>query len=304
MRVVRDQSEFIQASVSSLQEHLILGSLLASMVVLIFLGNFRSTVIAAISIPTSIIATFALVRYMGFTLNMLTMLALTLSVGIVIDDAIVVLENIYRFMEEKGMPPIQAAIEGTKEIGLAVMATTLSLVAIFVPVGFMGGMVGRFLQSFGITMAFAVMVSLLVSFTLTPMMSSRWLKVKPRAEDERAPRPRLEALDPVRPDRSGLRAAARTGRWTTAAGWRPVAVLVLLSSVPLFRIVAVNFTPQDDTSEFEVTMRAPEGTSLDATDVAGQPRRHGDSCAFPKSPTPWPPWPATAPPRATAPQSS
>ena len=121
---------------------------------------------------------------MGFTLNMLTMLALTLSVGIVIDDAIVVLENIYRFMEEKGMPPMQAAIEGTKEIGLAVMATTLSLVAIFVPVGFMGGMVGRFLQSFGITMAFAVMVSLLVSFTLTPMMSSRWLKVKPRTEDE------------------------------------------------------------------------------------------------------------------------
>ena len=109
-RVVRDQSEFIQASVSSLQEHLILGSLLASLVVLIFLGNFRSTMIAAISIPTSIIATFALVRYMGFTLNMLTMLALTLSVGIVIDDAIVVLENIYRFMEEKGMPPIQAAI--------------------------------------------------------------------------------------------------------------------------------------------------------------------------------------------------
>ena len=101
-----------------------------------------------------------------------------------IDDAIVVLENIYRFMEEKGMPPMQAAIEGTKEIGLAVMATTLSLVAIFVPVGFMGGMVGRFLQSFGITMAFAVMVSLLVSFTLTPMMSSRWLKVKPRTEDE------------------------------------------------------------------------------------------------------------------------
>ncbi len=115
---------------------------------------------------------------------MLTMLALTLSVGIVIDDAIVVLENIYRFIEEKGMPPMQAAIEGTREIGLAVMATTLSLVAIFAPVGFMSGMVGRFMRSFGLTMAFAVMVSLLVSFTLTPMMCARWLKVKPRTEDE------------------------------------------------------------------------------------------------------------------------
>jgi len=148
--------------------------------VLLFLGNLRSTIIAAISIPTSIIGTFALIWYMGFTLNMLTMLALTLAVGIVIDDAIVVLENIYRFIEEKGMPPMEAAVEATKEIGLAVMATTLSLVAIFAPVGFMSGMVGRFMKSFGLTMAFAVMVSLLVSFTLTPMMCARWLKVKPR----------------------------------------------------------------------------------------------------------------------------
>jgi hydrophobic/amphiphilic exporter-1 (mainly G- bacteria), HAE1 family len=266
VRVVRDQSEFIQASVSSLQEHLILGSVLASLVVLIFLGNFRSTMIAAISIPTSIIATFALVHYMGFTLNMLTMLALTLSVGIVIDDAIVVLENIYRFMEEKGMPPVQAAIEGTKEIGLAVMATTLSLVAIFVPVGFMGGMVGRFLQSFGITMAFAVMVSLLVSFTLTPMMSSRWLKVKPPSEDEdhHVHDSKHTALfGPID------RVYARLLNWSMDhRGWvAAVAVLVLLSSVPLFRIVPVNFTAQDDTSEFEVTLRAAEGTSLEATDV-------------------------------------
>ena len=183
-----------------------------------------------------------------------------------IDDAIVVLENIYRFMEEKGMPPMQAAIEGTKEIGLAVMATTLSLVAIFVPVGFMGGMVGRFLQSFGITMAFAVMVSLLVSFTLTPMMSSRWLKVKPRTEDEEhhVHDSKHSALfGPID------RVYARLLDWSMDhRGWWPaVAVLVLLSSVPLFRIVPVNFTPQDDTSEFEVTMRAPEGTSLDATDV-------------------------------------
>src|SRR6185295_2108165 len=146
VRLVRDTSEFIEAAIHNVEEHLIVGSILAALVVLLFLTNLRSTIIAAIAIPTSIIATFALVWYMGFTLNMMTMLALTLSVGIVIDDAIVVLENIYRFIEEKGMPPMQAAVEATQEIGLAVMATTLSLVAIFAPVGFMDGMVGRFMQ--------------------------------------------------------------------------------------------------------------------------------------------------------------
>src|SRR4029079_587721 len=176
VRVVRDTSEFIKASIHNVEEHLIVGSILAALVVLLFLMNLRSTIIAAIAIPTSIIATFGLVWYMDFTLNMLTMLALTLSVGIVIDDAIVVLENIYRFIEEKHEDQERAAIEATEEIGLAVLATTLSLVAIFVPVGFMGGIVGRFMKSFGLTMAFAIMVSLLVSFTLTPMMAARWLK--------------------------------------------------------------------------------------------------------------------------------
>ena len=118
-------------------------------------------------------------RVMGYTLNQITMLALTLMVGVVIDDAIIVLENIYRFIEEKGMPPFEAAIEGTKEIGLAVMATTLSLMAVFVPVGFMGGIVGRFMSSFGLTAAFAIGVSLLVSFTLTPMLCSRFIKMPP-----------------------------------------------------------------------------------------------------------------------------
>src|SRR5262245_8543440 len=177
VRVVRDLSEFIEASIDSVEEHLVLGSILAALVVLVFLTNVRSTAIAAVAIPTSIVATFGLIWYMGFTLNSMTMLALTLSVGIVIDDAIVVLENIFRFIEEKRVDRFQAAIEATKEIGLAVLATTLSLVAIFVPVGFMGGIVGRFMESFGLTMAFAIMVSLLVSFTLTPMLSARLLKV-------------------------------------------------------------------------------------------------------------------------------
>src|SRR5256714_990692 len=177
VRVVRDTSDFIEASIHNVEEHLIVGSILAALVVLLFLMNMRSTIIAAIAIPTSIIATFGLIWYMGFTLNSMTMLALTLSVGIVIDDAIVVLENIYRFIEEKHDNQFRAAVEATQEIGLAGLAPTPSLVAIFVPVGFMGGIVGRFMKSFGLTMPFAIMVSLLVSFTLTPMMSARFLKV-------------------------------------------------------------------------------------------------------------------------------
>ncbi|MCA1566241.1 MAG: efflux RND transporter permease subunit [Acidobacteria bacterium] len=177
-QVIGDSSIFIKAAVESIQTHLVEGSILAAIVVFVFLWNFRSTIIAGLAIPTSIIATFGLMAALGYTLNMITMLALTLMVGIVIDDAIVVLENIYRFIEEKGMPPFQAAIEGTREIGLAVMATTLSLLAVFLPVGFMGGIVGRFMSSFGLTASFAVAVSLIVSFTLTPMLAARFIKRK------------------------------------------------------------------------------------------------------------------------------
>jgi HAE1 family hydrophobic/amphiphilic exporter-1 len=264
LRIVRDQAEFIEASITSVEEHLVVGSVLAALVVLLFLGNLRSTIIAAVSIPTSIVATFGLIWYMGFTLNMLTMLALTLSVGIVIDDAIVVLENIYRFIEEKGMPPMKAAVEATREIGLAVLATTLSLVAIFVPVGFMSGMVGRFMQSFGLTMTFAILVSLLVSFTLTPMMSSRWLRVK-RAGREGVGHDSKHSVIFGPMDRAY---AAMLG-WSMSHRWviGVLAVAVLLSSVPLFNFVAITFVTQDDQSGFEVNVRALEGTSLEATEV-------------------------------------
>ncbi|MEQ1758364.1 MAG: efflux RND transporter permease subunit [Vicinamibacterales bacterium] len=265
LRIVRDSGEFIEASIASVQEHLIVGSILAALVVLLFLGNLRSTIIAAIAIPTSIIGTFGLIWYMGFTLNLMTMLALTLSVGIVIDDAIVVLENIYRFIEEKKMPPFKAAVEATREIGLAVLATTLSLVAIFAPVGFMSGIVGRFLKSFGLTMAFAILVSLFVSFTLTPMMAARWLKVRPADEDERGPHDSRHSrfFGPID------RAYTRMLEWSMAHRgiMATLTVLVFLSSVPLFRMVAVNFIPQDDQSEFDINLRAVEGTSLDATEV-------------------------------------
>ncbi|HPH70530.1 MAG TPA: efflux RND transporter permease subunit, partial [Kofleriaceae bacterium] len=177
--VVRDNSEQIRTSVDLVIEHLVLGSGLAALIVLLFLGSLRSTVIAAVSIPVSIISTFGLMMIAGFTLNLMTLLALALAVGIVIDDAIVVLENIYRYINEKGMKPFPAAILATKEIGLAVLATTLSLMAVFLPVAFMSGIVGRFLMSFGLTMAFAIAVSMIVAFTLTPMMAARMLPPPP-----------------------------------------------------------------------------------------------------------------------------
>jgi HAE1 family hydrophobic/amphiphilic exporter-1 len=262
LRIVRDTSEFIEASIHDVEEHLVVGSILAALVVLLFLTNLRSTLISAIAIPTSIIATFGLIWFMGFTLDTLTMLALTLSVGIVIDDAIVVLENIYRFIEEKHEDQFQAAIDGTKEIGLAVLATTLSLATIFVPVAFMGGIVGRFMKSFGLTMAFAIMVSLIVSFTLTPMLSARFLKIEKKKGHESSSKDSriFHAVDLF---------YTRVLEWAMAhrAVVAIVAVLVLFSSVPLFMAANKNFLPNDDQSEFEINLRAPEGTSLESTEV-------------------------------------
>jgi HAE1 family hydrophobic/amphiphilic exporter-1 len=204
---------------------------------------------------------------MGFTLNQITMLALTLMVGIVIDDAIVVLENIFRFIEEKGVPPFQAAIEGTKEIGLAVMATTLSLLAVFLPVGFMGGIVGRFMSSFGLTSSFAIAVSLLVSFTLTPMLAARLIK-RSDDEKERALEKHTEPADHGSKESRFYRPIDRTYTklltWSMAHRWVVVVacVIVIVSIVPLFMFVGKNFLPVDDQAQFELNVRAPEGYSL------------------------------------------
>jgi HAE1 family hydrophobic/amphiphilic exporter-1 len=197
---------------------------------------------------------------MGFTLNMLTLLALTLAVGIVIDDAIVVLEIIYRYMEEKGLPPMQAAIEGTREIGLAVLATTLSLVAVFLPVAFMGGIVGRFMYSFGLSMAFSVMVSLLVAFTLTPMMCSRWLSLDRLAGHSSKESWFFRLLD------SGY---VKVLRWSMAHRWAivMVSIITLAAIVPLFMLVGKDFLPKNDESQFEVSLRLPEGTTLEQTEL-------------------------------------
>ncbi len=282
IQLVGDSSIFIKAAISSVEEHLIVGSILAAIVVFLFLWNWRSTLIAAIAIPTSIIATFGLMYALSYTLNQITMLALTLMVGIVIDDAIVVLENIFRFIEEKGMSPMEAAVEGTKEIGLAVMATTLSLLAVFVPVGFMGGIIGRFMSAFGLTSAFAIFVSLIVSFTLTPMLAARFIKVKhpakPKLTDEEIFGEGMIKSTTEVPEMHG---ESREGRFyhaidhvytimlrfSMAHRWLIVVLclVVTISTVPLFMLVGKNFLPVDDQSQYEISVRAPEGYTLAAT---------------------------------------
>jgi len=284
--VVRDQSEFIETSLHAIEEHLVLGALFAAIIVFLFLWDLRATVISAFAIPTSIIASFAVIAAMGYSLNQMTMLALTLMVGIVIDDAIVVLENIYRFVEEKGMDPFRAAVEGTREIGLAVLATTLALLAVFIPVGFMTGIVGRFMSSFGITSAAAIAVSLIVSFTLTPMLAARWIKKKHKNAPAKTGSDQeditIEGVrefnknDPATHEndsKSGwfyskidgtytwlLRIAMRF-RWAVVL----ICVVTVASIVPLFKYVGMAFLPDEDESVFQVNVRGPQGTSLAAT---------------------------------------
>ena len=253
--VVSDQSLFIRASIASLEEHLLLGSLLASLVILLFIRNWRAVLISSLAIPASIIATFTLMRIAGFTLNNMTLLALTLSVGIVIDDAIVVLENIFRHLEEFRRSPMQAAIEGTKEVALAVTATTLSLVVIFVPIAFMTGYAQRYLNSFGWTMTCAILVSLLVSFTLTPMLGARFL--------------RRDAGDVKLSKQTAFftwieRRYERMLNWSLNHPWVIVGIsaLVFASTFPLNRLVGRDFIPNDDQGEFTIHVDLPEGLSL------------------------------------------
>ncbi len=262
IEIIRDQSRYIHEALGEIRLHLVLGSILASLVVLAFMRSWRATVIAAVAIPASVIATFGMMWALDFTLNSVTMLALVLMVGIVIDDAIVVLENIFRWVEEKKVSAAEAARGATAEIGLAVMATTFSLVVIFVPVSFMSSIAGRFLFQFGLTSAVAVLVSLLVSFTLTPMMSARMF-----ASGDHRTLPGHGSRDGFYGWLEGsyvrlLAWSMRRRLWITIA-----TSLVLLSSVPIYGVVKQEFTPAStDEGEFEVSLTATEGTSLPAMD--------------------------------------
>jgi HAE1 family hydrophobic/amphiphilic exporter-1 len=278
LNIAIDQSTFIRRSIDEVQKHLILGSLFAILAVFIFLGNVRTTLISAVALPISIIATFALIRVFGFTFNNMTMLALTLSVGLLIDDAIIVIENIYRHVEG-GMAPREAATFATTEIGLAVMATTFAIVAIFLPVAFMKGMIGRFFLQFALTVVFSILVSLLVSFTLTPMLASIFLK-------------------PVVLKREGLAGATastkiwqRPGEWfergykKLEAGYRHVLafslnhrVIMLVGALVLFagslymtKYLGKEFTPPEDQGQFIVRLEAPIDYSVEKADELFRP---------------------------------
>ena len=256
IQMVRDQSRFIERSIDEVKLHLVLAGILVSLTVMLFISNLRATLIAAVAIPTSIIATFTVMRYLDFTLNNVTMLALVLATGIVIDDAVVVLENIFRYMEEKGVSARQAASAATGEISLAVMATTLSLVVIFLPVAFMEGQVGRFFNSYGVTVAVSILVSLIVSFTLTPMLCARFLTVRPNTHSHGGVYGRIE------------RGYGAILAWSLRHRWVMVllSLAVLASTVPLFAMVGKDFMPHDDQSEFEIIVQTPEGFSLQRTD--------------------------------------
>ena len=261
VELTQDQSRFIRKSMDEVKFHLLLAAGLVSITILLFIRDWRTTVIATLAIPTSIVPTFLFMQYMGFTLNNITMLGLILAIGIVIDDAVVVHENIFRHMEESGLSAMKAAALGTKEIAMAVLATSLSLMVIFVPVAFMGGMVGRFFSSFGLTVAFSIAMSLFVSFTLTPMLCSRFLKLEPGAGHSSSKSGWIYQVI----DRGYgwiLRFALRY-RWLTLLA----CVLVVLSTVPIAARLGVNLVPRDDQSEFQVGFITPEGYTLDRTNA-------------------------------------
>ncbi len=263
--VIRDQSRFIKKSIEEVKFHLLLAAALVSATILLFIRDWRTTLIATLAIPTSIVPTFLFMKYMGFTLNNITMLGLILAIGIVIDDAVVVHENIFRHMEEDGMDGMAAARLGTREIALAVLATSLSLVVIFVPIAFMGGIVGRFFSSFGLTVAFAVMMSLFVSFTLTPMLCSRFLKLDPHGSSGHG--------SSRAASKSGLVYRLIDGSYglvlRTAMRHKVLVVLltfgVIVATVPIGRVMGVSLIPRDDQSEYEVSVMTPEGYSLERT---------------------------------------
>ncbi len=264
--IARDNSTFIRDSVNDVIFNILYGGLLAVIVVYLFLANLRSTIISAIALPTSIIASFIIMYALNFTLNIISLLALSLAVGLLIDDAIVVIENIYRHMQQ-GETPMEAAKAATAEIGLAVMATTFTIVAVFIPVAFMPGIVGRFFYQFGITVSVSVLVSLFVAFTLTPMLSSRWLT---NADEQLSREGSLL--------RRGLYFFNHffellSRKYQNAIAWslghRTIVVLgalaVFVFSFFLMRFLGASFFPSSDQSEFTVSVNAAPGSSIDQT---------------------------------------
>ena len=259
--IVSDDAAYILDIVDSLKQHLIEGTLLASLVVWFFLRSIRSTLIIALAIPVSLLGAIAVIYFFGYTLNSMTMLALLLLIGVVVDDAIVVLENIFRHREEIDPEPVSAAVNGSKEVVFAVIAATLSLVSIFAPVIFLSGIMGQFFRSFAVVVTFGVLVSLFVSLTLTPMLCSRYLRV------EKQHGRLYHLLDGILGglDRLYVRLLDRAlrHRWWVVI----VTTLIVATSAFFFLNVGKTFLPDEDESRFRVSLRTPLGSSIDYTDA-------------------------------------
>jgi HAE1 family hydrophobic/amphiphilic exporter-1 len=271
LRKVVDRSTFIRESVEDVQVTLVLGGILTVLIVFLFLNSWRSTVITGLALPVSVISTFIIMRALGFTLNILTLMGLSLAIGLLIDDAIVVRENIVRHLH-MGADHFTAAREATAEIGLAVMATTFTIIAVFVPVAFMGGIIGRFFLQFGITVGFAVLVSLYVSFTLDPMLSSRWYDP---AADPRVPRSWFgKMLGRINEQLDRLQGVVgATLGWSLKHRWAVVliATTAVFGSFAIFGKLGSAFMPSADPGQFQVSYKALPGISLDRSmEIAGE----------------------------------
>jgi len=277
INIVRDDSTYIDESIHEIITNIIYGGTLAVLVIFLFLADIRPTIISGIAIPTSIIATFTFMRMLGFTINFMSLLGLSLAVGLLIDDAIVVIENIYRHFD-KGKNPFKAAFDATKEIGLAVMATTFSIVVVFLPVAFMGGIVGRFFYQFGMTVAFSILVSLFVAFSLTPMLSSRFLKKE--GEEAGAPKfilfrwiwkiyRRIQKI--IAPWNTLFEKI--NGYYRVLLGWSlnhraiviVVAVLTFAVSIWMAKFLGMEFMPPTDRNQLLVNVETAPGTNLEET---------------------------------------
>ncbi len=263
IEIASDDSELIREIVRALQEHLVEGALLAALVVLIFLRSWRGTIIIALAIPVSLLAAVAAIYLMGYTFNTMTLLALLLLIGVVVDDAIVVLENIYRHRQEENPDPVAAAISGSNQVFFAIIATTLTLVSIFASVIFLGGIIGRFFESFAVTVTVGVLASSLVALTLTPVLCARFLRVR-RAEETRG---RIyhafdRFFDGMNHYYGSTLAFALSRRWTVIG----LAALVVMSSGLFFAAIDKEFSPEEDEGRFVVFFRAPLGTGIEVTD--------------------------------------
>jgi HAE1 family hydrophobic/amphiphilic exporter-1 len=260
---VHDDAEFIRENVSQVREAIVFGALMAVLVIFVFMRDWRSTLITALALPTSVVSTFFFMYLAGFTINMMTLMALSLVIGILIDDAVVVRENIFRHMEH-GEDAMTAARRGTAEIGLAVMATTFTILAVFLPVGFMTGIVGQFFKSFALTIAFAVAMSLLVAFTLDPMLSSRFVRFIPPEERTRTRAGRLfermgRAYDTLDRGYHRVLDVALRNPWKTLG----IAAAVFVVSLGATTVMGTEFVPVEDRGEFQVIVELPPGTSFD-----------------------------------------